>query len=116
MKTSVDFYDFRKAFERCDRANQFSSEGLSVLFDYLEQYEEETGEDIELDVIALCCEYQESTFAEVANEYSLVIDYDDCTDEEERAELLKSEVLDYLNEHTSVCGEVSDDSVIFAEF
>ena len=116
MKTSVSFYDFRNAFERMDRANQFSRDGLSKLFDYLESYEDETGEEIELDVIALCCDYCESTFAEVAQDFSIDIDYDDCSDDEERAELLKSEVLDFLNDHTMVVGVVSTDSVIYQQF
>ena len=125
MKTSVSYYDFQRAFERCDRANQFSREGLETLFDYLEAYEDGTGEEIELDVIALCCDYTESTFAQVADDYSISIDYDDGADDEERAELLKSEVLDYLNDHTTIVGEVarrnivgevSDDSVIYQRF
>jgi hypothetical protein len=29
------------------------------LFDYLEEYEESTGEDIEFDMVALCCDYTE---------------------------------------------------------
>ena len=116
MKTSVTFCTFQRAFERCDRANQFSREGLKTLFDYLEAYEDGTGEEIELDVIALCCDYCESTFAQVADDYSISIDYDDCADDEERAELLKSEVLDYLNDHTTIVGEVNGDSVIYQQF
>lgn len=116
MKTSVTFYTFREAFERMDRANQFSREGLGVLFDYLEQYEQDTGEEIELDVIALCCDYAESTFTDVAQYYNIEIDYDDCSDDEERAELLKSEVLDFLNDQTTLVGIVGDDSVIYQQF
>ena len=116
MKTTVCFYTFLEAFERCDRANQFSREGLGVLFDYLEQYEEDTGEEIELDVIALCCEYCESTFAEVARDYSISIDYDDCADDEERAKLIKEQVLEYLNYHTTIVGVVGDGSVLYQQF
>ena len=116
MKTSVTFCTFQRAFERMDRANQFSREGLETLFDYLEAYEDGTGEEIELDVIALCCDYTESTFAEVARDYNIHIDFEGCSDDEERAELLKSEVLDYLNDHTTIVGEVSDDSVIYQQF
>jgi hypothetical protein len=40
------------------RGEQFSYEGLKALYEYLEEYE--TGEQqIELDVISLCCEYAE---------------------------------------------------------
>ena len=41
------------------RENNFSWEGLAALFEYLEGIEEGTGEEIELDVIALCCDYTE---------------------------------------------------------
>jgi hypothetical protein len=51
-------YDFERAFKRCERDN-FSYDGLKALFEYLEEYEEGTGEEVELDVIALCCEYAE---------------------------------------------------------
>ena len=58
MKQSVNIYDFEREFKRFER-NNFSWDGLKALFEYLEEYEEGTGEEIELDVIALCCEYAE---------------------------------------------------------
>jgi len=58
MKQSVSMYDFERAFKRYEREN-FSYDGLKALFEYLEEYEEGTGEEIELDVIALCCDYAE---------------------------------------------------------
>ena len=59
MKQTIDVYGFRRAFERTDRKDQFSYEGLKALFDWLEEYEEGTGDEVELDVIALCCEFTE---------------------------------------------------------
>ena len=58
MKQSVNMYDFERAFKNFERDN-FSYDGLKALFEYLEDYEEDTGEEIELDVIALCCDYME---------------------------------------------------------
>jgi len=58
MYQRVTFSDFRQAFHNHDRGNQFSYEGLKALFDYLEEQEQDTGE-IELDVIALCCDFVE---------------------------------------------------------
>ena len=57
MKQTVNFSDFVDAFEI--RKENFTYEGKQALFDYLEEYEESTGEEIELDVIGLCCEYTE---------------------------------------------------------
>ena len=58
MYQSINKYDFARAFEQL-RPNNFSRAGLFALYDYLEQYEEDTDEQIELDVIAICCEYAE---------------------------------------------------------
>ena len=58
MYQSINKYDFARAFEQL-RPNNFSRAGLFALYDYLEQYEEDTDEQIELDVIAICCEYSE---------------------------------------------------------
>jgi hypothetical protein len=41
-----------------DRINS-AMPGLMPFLDHLEEYEESTGKEIELDVIALCCEYSE---------------------------------------------------------
>lgn len=59
MKQTVNFGDFSDAFRDMDRMENFSPEGLQALFNYIEEYEEDTGAEIELDVIALCCEYEE---------------------------------------------------------
>ena len=58
MKNSINEYEFSRWFEE-HRPNNFSTVGLSSLFYYLEEYEESTGEQIEFDPIALCCEYTE---------------------------------------------------------
>ena len=58
MKQTINEYQFRRAFETT-RPNNFSYEGLTALYDYLEQLEEDTGQEIELDVIGLCCDFTE---------------------------------------------------------
>ena len=55
----LTFYDFVQAFENHNRQNQFTRAGLSALYDFLEEYSEELGENLELDVIALCCDFTE---------------------------------------------------------
>ena len=59
MKQNVNFYEFEQAFRAHDRFDNFGYDGLKALFEYLEQYEEDCGEEIELDVIALCCDYSQ---------------------------------------------------------
>ena len=51
IKQTVYEYEFCRAFETT-RPNNFSYEGLGALYAYLEELSEDTGEDIELDVIA----------------------------------------------------------------
>lgn len=60
MKKTLTLYDFHNEWNSWEeRKNTFSYEGKIALFEYLENYEEETGEEIELDIIALCCDYTE---------------------------------------------------------
>lgn len=70
MKKTINFYDFRFAFEEL-RPNNFSYEGLIVLWEYFHEYEESTDTEIELDVIAICCDYTEAHLENVLNDYSL---------------------------------------------
>ena len=58
MKQSINKSQFAAAVMSI-RPDNFSRRGLVALFDYLEDYEESTGEELELDVIALCCEFSE---------------------------------------------------------
>ena len=107
MYKTIDFYDFENAFEAMGRGNQFTPAGLRVLFDYLE--ESEAGRDIELDVIAFCCDYREDTVANLAAEHDIMPDHD------RREAKLKEAVLDYLNARTTVCG-ATDDTIVYAVF
>ena len=59
MINTINKYEFSDAFHKMGRGDQFSYEGLIALFDYLEILEDDIGEPIELDVIAICCEYTE---------------------------------------------------------
>lgn len=95
---TVNLYQFREAFQSYKREN-FSYEGLEVLFNYLEEYSDSTGEPVGLDVIALCCDYEESSIEDIINNYA--IDVSDA-DGDEIEEIVK----DYLQDNTSVCGKV----------
>jgi len=71
MKKTINFYDFERAFINMRRENQFTYKGKKALFEYLEEYEDSTGEEIELDIIALCCEFTEfESLKEFQNAYS----------------------------------------------
>ena len=106
MKTTVSRYDFERAFVDADRKENFSYEGLKVLFEYLEQYEEDTGEEIELDVIALCCDYSEESSEDIARNYSIDLSHLDVEDDDYQEQCIEA-VRNYLEAHTTLVGETS---------
>ena len=59
MKTTVNQSDFHNAFINYNRKENFSYEGRVALFESMKEFEDSTGEEMELDVIAICCEYTE---------------------------------------------------------
>jgi len=66
----INFNDFCDGFPE-SYSNNFTYEGKRALLNYLEEYEDSTGESIEFDPIAFCCEYTEySDFKELQGDYS----------------------------------------------
>lgn len=99
MIRTVGFSQFCDAFRDMGREGSFSYKGKRALFDYLEEYEESTGEYVELDVIALDCEYVEYDSAiECATEYSTMWEIDKDATEEEN----EKSAMDFLEYHTQV--------------
>ena len=112
MKQTINLHTFRDAFYKMGRKDQFSYEGLEILFNYLEEVAQDSGEAIELDVIALCCDYAESTIDDLISEYD--IDISDCEPDDEEA--IEETVREYMEYHTVVCGETSDGAIVYAQF
>lgn len=110
MKNTVDLYQFRNEFQSI-RPNNFSYEGLSILFDYLEQLEQDCDNEMELDVIALCCDFSEDHYSDIAENYS--IDLHHCEDEDEELEAVKT----YLEDHGfGYCGVTEENNIIYQVF
>lgn len=108
MKQSITFSSFVDAFNAHDRYDQFGYKALRVIFDYLEQYEEDTGEEIELDVISICCDYSMLDIEDIVKEYR--IDVSDIDEED-----VEQYVLGYLSDQTMVLGQCAD-GVVFQCF
>lgn len=104
-------HQFREAFHLAGRSDQFSYEGLGVLFDYLDNLSEDTGEPIELDVVAFCCDYYESSIEELIDNYNIDLSEVDEDDPDSIIEVVR----EYLEDNTAVCGEVSD-GFVYAAF
>jgi hypothetical protein len=59
MKTTVSEFQFVESFRLCGRESQFSVNARRALFAHFEDFEHDTGTEIELDPIAICCEWAE---------------------------------------------------------
>ena len=67
---TVNEYDFINEFKSYGRED-FTHAALVALYEYLEDYSSDTCEPVELDVIALCCEFTEyENFEEIQKAYS----------------------------------------------
>ena len=86
---------FREAFHNAGRRNQFSYDGLAILFDWLE----ENYPDYDLDVVQLCCDYAESTSDELSEAYAI-----------------EKDVIEYVNHNSIVLGVTSTGNVVYAQF
>jgi hypothetical protein len=109
MKTTVSVYDFHQAFKEL-RPTNFTYAGLNILYDYFEEYERDTGEELEMDVIAICCDFTEDTWQNIAENYSI-----DLTEAElggEKYEIVKT----YLEDQSALVGEVDGGFVYRNDF
>ena len=89
MIKTINQNDFTHAFISL-RPSNFSYEGLLALFDWFEEYEDSAGSQIELDVIAICCEYSEyDSLKDFQNHYG--DEYESLEDIENRTTLIKIE-------------------------
>lgn len=93
-------HQFREEFKQMGRGDQFTHEGLGLLFDYLDQLSDDCGQQIELDVISICCDYAEDTPENIARYYSIDID----------------EVMGYLHENSIVVGETDEGTIVYRQF
>ncbi len=108
MIQTINLHDFRQAFHDCGRGEQFSYEALELIFKYYEQYEADSGEKVEMDVIDTCCDLSELTPVEILEQYD--VEHEGLDDDE-----LMEAALEYLNDNTIVVGQ-TDDTIIFFQF
>ena len=110
MKQTIGQSQFIEEFRTMGRYDQFGYDALVSLFDYFEQYEQDTDEEIELDVIAIYCEYSVDSVDDIASNYG--IDLSDCEDDDEKREA----VLDYLNDNTQVVDGDCNGQIVYQQF
>ena len=99
MKTTVSAHDFLEAFRK-QRPEQFSRAALLALFDYLEEVERESASELELDVVAICCDYTEyATAVEAAVAYGWE---EPAQSDDERADKSEEQAEAWLMDQTTV--------------
>ena len=102
MKTTVDFSDFVDGFTKLEfRKDQLSYDGLKLIFDYLESFEED-GDEIEFDPVGICSDFTETTVPEFNSDYGTKFSSIE-------------EIEEYLDQHTSVIGR-TEDSIVFENY
>jgi len=80
IKQRINFFQFCDSFSDTYK-NNFTYEGKKALFEYLEELSDDIGENIELDPISLCCEYDEyANFDDIKQTYPNIKDIDDLRD------------------------------------
>ena len=100
MKKTLNTHDIANELLADEYAN-WSRAGAFALAEHLEDLEEATGEEMELDCVAIRCEFSEhKTALEAALEYSSM---DDIVQRRDAIDSLEESALGYLHENTMVC-------------
>ena len=108
MKITLNTYDIVNHLLR-NTNSEWSRSGAYALAEYLEEMEKDTGEEMELDVVAIRCYFSEySSAVEAAGEYGWSADETEFDDSNEAAALA------WLNGRTSVI--TFNGGVIIAKF
>lgn len=109
------------------RPNNFTVSGLRVLFDYFDQISDDCSEPMEFDAVAIACEYTEADALEVYNRYKPDMNLDEDeqtmfdlyhnTDQAHMLDdIIKPQIIEYLEYNTCFVGETSCGNLVFADF
>ena len=108
MYQTINRSQFHDAFHKAGRGGQFSYEALNSLFSAFEEMEDATGQMIELDVIAICCDYTEADWRQIADDYSIDLPEDEAEG--------PTAVRDFLEHHTQIVNEPVEGTFIYQQF
>jgi len=106
----IDKPRFHDAFRAAGRQDQFSREALDLIYEYLNNFDE----DVELDVVAICCEYVEDTPTEIAQSYDIDLEHLYAAGEDD--EKIDAFVLNELSNNTSVVGTTHQGTIVYVDF
>jgi len=98
MKITVTESMFCEQFKRV-RPENFTNAALEALFAHYEEIEQGSGEEMEFDVVAICCDWTEYNSAlEAAESYGFKASAGD----DERADMNERAALEFLTDETTV--------------
>ena len=110
MKQTIsNVYQFRDAF-RAIRPDNFSYTGLAALWDYLESFEDDTGEELEFDAVGFCCDFSEESPEDIARYYS--DDISRFCDSECNGDVVQA-VQEYLEYNGAFVGFGDDGTIVY---
>ena len=119
LTQTVNSSDLYRMACKIGRGDNFGCEGWKAIGDYLEELSDSTDRDVEIDIIAICCEY---SMAESADDAYMQYDHlhgVDLPKEEAWEELTEEEKLEtieeFLQDRTSVV-VCEDDLIIWSGF
>ena len=107
---SITQNQFVNAFRECGREDQFSYDALNELFGYYYDLSEDSGEEFDLDVIAICCEWSEYDNALEAGQAYEPEGWKAMTEDD-----ANESALNWLRDRTQVI-ELSSGGVIITDF
>jgi hypothetical protein len=116
MKQTVTEYDFVNAFDQYNRSENFSRQGRHALFEWLSELEEDMGEEIELDVIGICCAFTEyESIGEFNEAYGTEYeDWDEVSND--RGNVIPFTHADYFAEGHSVTNPLTTERAIVEDY
>lgn len=91
----LDKYDLQREFKEYDR-DYFSLDGYQALLDLFEECD--CGHNTDLDVIAICCDFDESEPSDIIDNYSNIDRIAECQDEDGEIDI--DDLMDALNYYT----------------
>lgn len=94
--------EMRDEFIRMNR-DDYSYQGYEVIFNYYDEFEE----SIEFDVIGICCEWNEESFEEFMNNYTV-----DVIEDESDADA----IINFMDNYGSYYQITDEDTIVYLNF
>jgi hypothetical protein len=99
------FIDMMKA----QRPDNFTYEALNLLWDHFEEWEQDTGEEVDFDCISICCDFSEDTPEAIAQNYS--IDTEGMTEGQ-----ALDEVMQTLKDNGAFIGQTDSGAIVYLNY